>query len=214
MSKKDQQLQYLLSQKVVAVVRLEKADSLLQAAQALSAGGVKVIEFTMTTPGALDIVATAARELGPEVLLGAGTVLDPETARSAILAGAQFIVAPTLNPEVITLCHRYNVLVIPGALTPTEILAAWEAGADLVKVFPAAAVGPRYLRDVLAPLPYLRLLPTGGVTLENVGDFLRAGAAAVGIGGNLVDPQLVSAGKFAVLTERARQFVQAVNQAR
>jgi 2-dehydro-3-deoxyphosphogluconate aldolase/(4S)-4-hydroxy-2-oxoglutarate aldolase len=199
---------------VVAIVRMDDAAGLGQVARAIKDGGVDVIEFTMTTPGALDIIAKCTAEFGDSVLLGAGTVLDPETARAAILAGARFLVAPTFSAAVIDLAHRYEVAAMPGVLTPTEMLAAWEAGADLLKVFPATAMGPQYFRDVLAPLPYLRMVPTGGVSLENTGDFIKAGAVAVAVGSNLVDRKAVKDGKWDVLTATARKFVEAVKSAR
>ncbi len=204
----------IMSCGVVAIVRMDDAAGLGQVAHAIKAGGVDVIEFTMTTPGALDIIAKASAEFGDSVLLGAGTVLDPETARAAILAGARFLVAPTLNLKVIELAHRYDVAVLPGTFTPTELLTAWEAGADLLKVFPATALGPQYFKDVLAPLPYLRMVPTGGVSLENCADFIKAGAVAVAVGSNLVDRKAVKEGRWADLTATAQKFVAAVRSAR
>jgi len=180
----------------------------------VSEGGVKVIEFTLTTPRALDLIEQTSRELGDAVLLGAGTVLDPETARAAILAGAEFIVAPTLNLKVIEMCRRYGKVVIPGAYTPTEMLAAWEAGADFVKIFPADIGGPAYLKAVGAPLPQIKLIPVGGVTLENTGEFIKAGAVAVGVGSSLVEKRAIAEGRLDKLTENARLFVQAVEKAR
>ncbi len=199
---------------VVAVVRLQSSERLLQVAEAIAAGGVSTIEFTMTTPGAIATLERASAAMGDRVVLGAGTVLDGATARAAILAGARFIVAPTLSRETIETCHRYDVAVIPGAYTPTEILTAWEWGADLVKVFPATGLGPRYFRDVLAPLPQVRLVPTGGVDVDTAGAFIAAGAAAVGTGSSLVDPRAVAAEDFDALTERARSFRAAVDAAR
>ncbi len=199
---------------VVAIIRLERADHLLSVARAIRAGGVTAIEFTMTTPGALDVLARAARELGDEVLLGAGTVLDPETARACILAGAQFIVAPTLNPRMVELCRRYSVVSMPGAFTPTEILTAWELGADVGKVFPAGVLGPRYLRDVLAPLPQVRLLPTGGVDESSAAEYVLAGAFALGVGGGLVDRRAIEAGDWEALTAAARRLSAAVRAGR
>jgi 2-dehydro-3-deoxyphosphogluconate aldolase / (4S)-4-hydroxy-2-oxoglutarate aldolase len=204
----------ILESGVVAVVRLPTADRLLQVAQAIHAGGVVAIEFTMTTPGAMETLARASESMPADVVLGAGTVLDGATARAAILAGARFIVAPTTSRETIETCHRYDAVVIPGAYTPTEILAAWEWGADLVKVFPATSLGPRYFKDVLAPLPQVRLVPTGGVDLETAGAFIAAGAAAIAVGSNLVDPKGVASGDFSLLTERARAFRAAVDAAR
>jgi 2-dehydro-3-deoxyphosphogluconate aldolase / (4S)-4-hydroxy-2-oxoglutarate aldolase len=207
-------VQRIMSCGVVAIVRMDDAAGLGQVARAIKEGGVDVIEFTMTTPGALDIIAKSAAEFGSSVLLGAGTVLDTETARAAILAGARFLVAPTLNLDVIDLAHRYDVATLPGVFTPTEMLTAWEAGADLLKVFPATALGPQYFKDVLAPLPYLRMVPTGGVSLENCADFIKAGAVAVAVGSNLVDKKAVKEGRWADLTATARQFVDAVQAAR
>ena len=199
---------------VVAVLRADSPDALVHVAQAIGRGGVGAVEITMTTPGALDVIGECVGRLGDELLLGAGSVLDPETARAAILAGAEYIVTPTLNPEVITLCRRYDKIVIPGALTPTEILTAWESGADIVKVFPATVVGPRYFKDVKAPLPQVDLMPTGGVDLDNAGDFIRAGACAVAVGSNLVDRAAMAAGEWHVLTDTARKYVDAVRTAR
>ena len=199
---------------VVAVLRADSSDALVQVAQAIGRGGIGAVEITLTTPGALNAIGECANRLGDEILLGAGTVLDPETARAAILAGAEYIVTPTLNPDVITLCRRYDKVIIPGALTPTEILTAWECGADIVKVFPATAVGPRYFKDVKAPLPQVDLMPTGGVDLDNAGDFIRAGACAVAVGGNLVDKAAVAAGEWHVLTDTARKYVDTVRSAR
>lgn len=199
---------------LVAIVRLDREAPLMAVAEALGAGGIDVIEVTMTTPGALDALREASASLRDRALLGAGTVLDSQTARAAILAGARFIVSPTLSGSVIKTCRRYSVVSIPGAYSPTEILAAWELGADLVKVFPAGGLGPQYIKDVLAPLPQVRLVPTGGVDLGNIRAFLEAGAAAVAVGGNLVSKSVVARGDFAALTETARQFRMAVDKAR
>lgn len=207
-------LRRILDSGVVAVVRLPSGEQLLDVAAAIEAGGLGVIEFTMTTPGATEAIAAASAAMGDRVVIGAGTVLDGATARMAINAGARFIVAPTLSRETIEVCHRYGAVVIPGAYTPTEILTAWEWGADLVKVFPAASLGPRYFKDVLAPLPQVRLVPTGGVDLETAGSFIAAGAVAVAVGSNLVDPKLVAAGDFDTITERARAFRAVVDAAR
>ncbi|MDD9948551.1 MAG: bifunctional 4-hydroxy-2-oxoglutarate aldolase/2-dehydro-3-deoxy-phosphogluconate aldolase [candidate division Zixibacteria bacterium] len=214
MSSRSENLASIKACGVVAVLRADRPDALVQVAQAIGRGGIGAVEITMTTPGALDVIGECANRLGDEILLGAGTVLDPETARAAILAGAEYIVTPTLNPDVITLCRRYDKVIIPGALTPTEILTAWECGADIVKVFPATAVGPRYFKDVKAPLPQIDLIPTGGVDLDNAGDFIRAGACAVAVGGNLVDKTAVAAGEWQVLTDTARKYVETVRDAR
>jgi 2-dehydro-3-deoxyphosphogluconate aldolase/(4S)-4-hydroxy-2-oxoglutarate aldolase len=199
---------------VIAIMRAKSSDQLLAAADAIKAGGVQVIEVTMTTPGALDVIRQATERYGTNVLFGVGSVLDPESARAAILAGAQFVVSPTLNLKTIELCHRYSVPVVPGAYTPTEILTAWEAGADMVKVFPANVGGPAYLKAVKAPLPQIKLVPVGGVNLDNTAEFIRAGADAVGIGSALVSQKLLEAGDFATLTERARRLCQEVAKGR
>lgn len=213
--RKEEILRRIIDCGITAVVRLESSEQLGQVARAIKAGGIDVIEFTMTTPNALAIIEETAQEFGEEVLLGAGTVLDAETARAAILAGAEFIVSPTLSRATIEMSHRYGKVVIPGTMTPTEILTAWEWGADLVKVFPAERLGgPRYIRDILGPLPQVKLVPTGGVDLSNVADFIRAGAAAVAAGTSLVSKKAVAEGDFATLTETARKFVEAVREAR
>lgn len=199
---------------VVAIMRANRSDHLLAAAEAVLAGGVRVIEVTMTTPGALVVIAEAVAKFGDEVSFGAGTVLDQETARAAILAGAQFVVAPTVDVATIALCRRYNVPVMPGAYTATEILTAWQAGASYVKVFPAAAGGPAMIKALRAPLPMVRLCAVGGVTLDNTADFIRAGAEIVGIGGELINNQLLADGDFAGITERARRFREEVDRGR
>jgi 2-dehydro-3-deoxyphosphogluconate aldolase/(4S)-4-hydroxy-2-oxoglutarate aldolase len=199
---------------VVAIIRANSSNSLLSAAEAIRDGGMTVIEVTMTTPGALDLVREATTRLGKEIIFGAGTILDPETARLAILAGAQFIVAPTLNLDTIALCKRYSIPVMPGAYTPTEIMTAWEAGADMVKVFPADTLGAKFIKAVKAPLPQVKLFPTGGVNVDNIGDFLRAGASAVGVGGELISQQLLDDKDFEALTERAIHFREAVDRVR
>ena len=211
---KEKDLERIVSSGVVAVIRIEDAAKLIKVAEALKVGEVEAIEFTMTTPGAVEMIAQAVHRFGDEVLMGAGTVLDAETARAAILAGVKFVVGPNLDLKVIELCRRYSVIVVPGCLTPTEILSAWEAGADLVKVFPASVMGPGYLKAILGPLPQVRLLPTGGIDLENARAFIKAGAVAIGVGGSLVDKKAVAVGDFASLTEMARKFVGAIREAR
>jgi 2-dehydro-3-deoxyphosphogluconate aldolase/(4S)-4-hydroxy-2-oxoglutarate aldolase len=199
---------------VIAIMRAKSSDQLLAAADAIKAGGVQVIEVTMTTPGALDVIRQATERYGADVLFGVGSVLDPESARAAILSGAQFVVSPTLNLKTIELCHRYSIPVVPGAYTPTEILTAWEAGADMVKVFPASVGGPAYFKAVKAPLPQVKLVPVGGVDLDTTANFIRAGADAVGVGSALVSQKLLEAGDFAALTERARRLCQEVAKGR
>jgi 2-dehydro-3-deoxyphosphogluconate aldolase / (4S)-4-hydroxy-2-oxoglutarate aldolase len=209
-----QQLQRVLDAGIVAVVRAPDPAGLVEVIRALAAGGVAVAEVTLTVPNALDVVREAKAALGDSVLLGAGTVLDVETCRAALLAGAEFIVSPTVNLDVIRLCRRYDKLVMPGAFTPTEILAAWEAGADVVKVFPAEVVGPAFFKALRGPLPQVRLMPTGGVDLTTAADFLKAGACCLGIGSQLVDPKLVAARAFDRLRDLAAQYVEVVRRAR
>jgi len=199
---------------VVAVIRVDSSDELLNIAKALKDGGVIGIELTMTTSGALNILPEIKKQMGKEIVLGVGTVLDPETARMAILAGADFIVSPVLKPEIIKICHSYDKVVIPGAYTPTEILRAWEEGADVVKLFPAESLGPSYIKAIHGPMPYIRISPTGGVSLENVGEFIKAGACFVGVGGNLVDKKAVKEQKFEIITQTAKAFVEEVKKAR
>jgi len=214
MDDKERNLQDIIDCGVVAIVRVGSAQEVVEVCGAIAKGGVKPIEVTMTVPGAIDAIKEFKSAMKGEVLVGAGTVLDPETARAVILAGAEFVVSPNLNLKVIEVCHRYGKVVIPGTLTPTEILTAWEAGADIVKVFPAGAVGPRYLRDIKGPFPQIRLTPTGGVNLENTPDFIRAGAVAVSVGTSLVDRKAVSERRYDIITENARKFVEAVRLAR
>lgn len=199
---------------IVAILRAPSGELLADVAEALLAGGVDVLEVTFTVPKAHQVIERVADRLGERVLLGAGTVLDTETARIALLSGAQFIVAPTVNLEVIRLCRRYDKLVMPGALTPTEILTAWEAGADLVKVFPSDITGPQYLKILRGPLPQVRLLPTGGVTLQTAGDFLKAGAFALGAGSALVEQAALAARDLQRIESQARQFVEAIRRTR
>ncbi len=214
MDNKEKNLQDIVNCGVVAVIRVASAQEAVAVSGAIAKGGVKPIEITMTVPGAIDAIKELKSAMEDKVLLGAGTVLDPETARAVILAGAEFVVCPTLNLEVIEICRRYSKIVIPGAFTPTEILTAWEAGADIVKVFPATVGGPRYLRDIRGPLPQIRLVPTGGVNVENTPDFIRAGAVAVAAGTSLVDKKAVSEKKYDIITENAKKFVEAVKLAR
>src|SRR5437588_11797511 len=211
---KEHDLQRVLDCGIVAVVRSPDSDQLVEATRALADGGVTVVEITMTVPFALDVLRQVRKALGDRVLLGAGTVLDPETARAVLLAGAEYVVAPTVNLDVIRLCRRYDKLVMPGAFTPTEILTAWEAGADIVKVFPAEVVGPAYFKALRGPLPQIRLMPTGGVDLTTAAAFLKAGACCLGIGSQLVEPTAVAAGNFDRLRDLARQYVAIVQKTR
>jgi 2-dehydro-3-deoxyphosphogluconate aldolase/(4S)-4-hydroxy-2-oxoglutarate aldolase len=209
-----QPLQRVLTSGIVAIIRAPDGSLLVDVAEALVAGGVDVLEVTFTVPQAHRVLEQVAARLGDRVLLGAGTVLDTETARIALLAGAQFIVSPVVNTEVIQLCRRYDKLVMPGALTPTEILTAWQAGADIVKVFPSDITGPAYLKAVHGPLPQIRLMPTGGVNLQTAADFLKAGACALGIGSSLVEPAAVAAGDFERIRTLAAQYVKIVRETR
>jgi len=211
---REQLLRRVLDCGIVAVVRFADPEPLAHVVKALADGGVTVAEVTFTVPNVLHVLRAAKRALGDRVLLGAGTVLDPESARAAILAGAEFIVAPTLNLDVVKLCRRYDKLVMPGAFTPTEVLTAWEAGADVVKIFPADVVGPAFFKALRGPLPQVKLMPTGGVDLTTAAEFLKAGAACLGVGGQLVEPKAVAAGDFARITQLARQYAEIVRQHR
>ena len=200
---------------LVPIVRATSTEEALKIVEAIRASGITTVEITMTVPGAIRVLETLSSQLEGKVLLGAGTVLDPETARLAILAGAEFLISPTLNPKVIEMTRRYGKVSIPAGLTPTEILAAWEAGADFVKVFPCGSMGGAdYIKAVKAPLPQVEMIPTGGVTLDTAADFLRAGAAAIAVGGEIVDKKAVAAKKWDVITENARKFIDLVSRTR
>jgi 2-dehydro-3-deoxyphosphogluconate aldolase/(4S)-4-hydroxy-2-oxoglutarate aldolase len=199
---------------VIAIMRANSSEQLIAAAGAIKKGGVRVIEVTMTTPGALDVVKEATRRYSQELLFGAGTVLDAETARAAILAGAGFVVSPTLNTEMIAMCNRYSIPVAPGCYTPTEMLTAWEAGVDLIKLFPANVGGPGLIKAIRAPLPQLNIVPVGGVNLNTAAEFIRQGAYALGIGGSLVTQKLLDSGNMAELTRRAEAFIAEVKKGR
>jgi len=200
---------------VIPVVRATSADEAMRAIDAIREGGISVLEITMTVPGAVKLIEEVVKRYGKDALVGAGTVLDPETATACISSGAQFVVSPALNLETIACCRERDIAVMPGALTPTEVVHAWKAGADFVKVFPAGAVGgPSYLKALKAPLPQIELVPTGGVSLTTARDFIRAGAAALGVGTDLVDINAIREGQSAVITERAKQFIEIVREAR
>jgi 2-dehydro-3-deoxyphosphogluconate aldolase/(4S)-4-hydroxy-2-oxoglutarate aldolase len=199
---------------IVAIIRATSREQLVSVAEALYDGGIDVIEVTLTVPGALDVIAAVRKRLGDKVLLGAGTVLDPESARVALFAGAEFLVSPTVNLDVIRMCRRYDKLMMCGAYTPTEILTAWEAGSDIVKVFPAEIGGPAYLKAIQGPLPQVRLMPTGGVNLETLPKFIEAGACAVGLGSQLVEKSAVEQGNFARIRDLAQQYVALLAQVR
>jgi 2-dehydro-3-deoxyphosphogluconate aldolase/(4S)-4-hydroxy-2-oxoglutarate aldolase len=200
---------------LVPVVRAESADEAMKVTDAIRDGGCPVLEITMTVPGALRAMEEVARRYGAEVVVGAGTVLDPETARACILAGAQFVVTPALNVETIAVCRRYSVAVLPGALTPTEVVTAWTAGADVVKVFPCGALGgASYIKSLKAPLPQVELIPTGGVSVKTAADFIKAGSLALGVGADLVDTKAIREGNAKLVADKAREYVRIVKEAR
>jgi 2-dehydro-3-deoxyphosphogluconate aldolase/(4S)-4-hydroxy-2-oxoglutarate aldolase len=211
---REQTLKRILDGGIVAVVRSESSESLVKVVQALAEGGVTAAEITFTVPDAIEVIRRVRKEVGDSVVLGAGTVLDPETARAALLAGAEYIVAPTVNVDVIRLCRRYDKVIMPGAFTPTEVVAAWEAGADVVKVFPADIGGPPFLKALRGPLPQVRLMPTGGVDLTTAEAFLKAGACCLGVGGALVDPKAIAGGQFERIRDLAGQYATLVRQFR
>ena len=211
---KEDDLRRLLDGGIVAIIRATDSSQCIDITEALLAGGVEAIEVTFTVPQAHRVIEQVAAKLGNRVLLGAGTVLDPETCRIALLAGAAFIVSPIVNLDVIAMCRRYDKLVMPGALTPTEIVTAWQAGGDIIKVFPCDAMGPGYLKAVRAPLPQIRLLPTGGVNLDTATTFLEAGACALGLGGQLVEASAVAKKDYARIQSLASQYVKIVKDAR
>ena len=200
---------------IIPVVRAQSPDEAMKAIDAIHEGGISILEITMTVPGAVGVIEEVSKRYGNEVLVGAGTVLDGETARDCISAGARFIVSPSLNFKTIDVCRHIDIAVMPGALTPTEVVQAWSAGADFVKVFPAGAVGgASYIKSLKAPLPQIELIPTGGVSLKTAADFIKAGASALGVGADLVDLKAIREGQSQLITERAREFVRIVQDAR
>lgn len=203
-------LQRVLDTRLVAIIRAPTGDQLVDVAKAIFAGGIDVIEVTFTVPGAVDVIKQIRAELGDLILLGAGSVLDTETTRAALLAGAEFIVSPVVKPDVIQMCNRYSAVCMPGAFTPTEVLTAWEAGADIVKVFPGNIGGPSYLKAIHGPLPHVKLMPTGGVNLDTLPDFMNAGACAVGLGSSLVEKSAIDSGDMQRITDRAAEYVKAM----
>jgi 2-dehydro-3-deoxyphosphogluconate aldolase / (4S)-4-hydroxy-2-oxoglutarate aldolase len=211
---REEALNSIIEVGVVAIVRLNSSTQLVKTAEAIQAGGIRAIEFTMTTPRALETLEEAAKQMDKNTIIGAGTVLDAETARAAILAGAKFIVAPNLNLDVIAMAHRYSVAVIPGAFSPTEIVMAWENGADIVKIFPASIGGAELIKALRGPFPQIKMIPTGGVDLNTAAAFIKAGSTAIAVGGNLVNNELVQRGEFDRITQLAKQYVDLVFQAR
>ncbi len=215
MADRHQTLQALKDTGVVAVIRADKAEDLVDVGRALRQGGVQFIEITMTVPGALAVIERATAALQhDDVYIGAGTVLDSETARLAILAGANYVVSPVFRPDVVATCSRYSVAVMPGALTPTEVLNAWEAGADVVKIFPAGVGGPQFFKDLKGPFPHIEIMPTGAVNRETAPAFIKAGACAVGVGGELAGKPLIAARDFATITRNAADFLAIVQAAK
>lgn len=208
-------LNYMTQHGIIAVVRADSADGLTRIVEAIMEGGVHCIEVTMTTPGALQCIETATRHLaGADVSIGVGSVLDAETVRLAVLAGAQYVASPITSKEVIDMAHRYGKPVMPGAFTPTEIYNAWLMGGDVIKVFPASCGGLEYIKAVRAPLPQIPLIPTGGVDLDNLADFIKAGVALIGAGGNLASKKLIEAKDYKGLTENARRYAEAFKAAK
>ncbi|MCR4425799.1 MAG: bifunctional 4-hydroxy-2-oxoglutarate aldolase/2-dehydro-3-deoxy-phosphogluconate aldolase [Firmicutes bacterium] len=214
LTQKERNLEVLVETGVVAVIRAQSSGELLDVVRAIEAGGVRAIEITMTTPNAIDVIKDVSRELGSKVVVGVGTVLDAETARMAILAGAEFVVSPVFKQEIISMAKRYSKIVIPGGFTPTEILAAWEAGADVVKVFPATKLGPEFFKDMKGPFPQILLTPTGGVDLSTAGAFIKAGASFLGVGTALTDKKMIAEKRWDDLAAHARKFIDEVARAR
>jgi 2-dehydro-3-deoxyphosphogluconate aldolase/(4S)-4-hydroxy-2-oxoglutarate aldolase len=213
--KKQEVIDRILEEGVVPVLRAESHEIALQAVEALRAGGIGVLEITMTVPGAVELIARLSGEIGEECLIGAGTVLNEKSAAACVTAGARFIVSPAVNVDTIEFCNSRDIPVLPGAFTPTEVVTAWSAGADMVKLFPAGAGGgPGYLKSLRAPFPDVQFVPTGGISLQNAADYIRAGAVAIGVGADLVDTKAICAGNAQVVTEQARRYLAAVSSAR
>jgi 2-dehydro-3-deoxyphosphogluconate aldolase/(4S)-4-hydroxy-2-oxoglutarate aldolase len=214
MSQREEILNRILDKKAIAVIRMADAAKLIQVVEAILEGGVECVEITMTVPDAIQVIDKVNAAIGDQALIGAGTVTDQITALQTIQAGAQFVVGPIFKPEVVQTVHDRDCVAIPGAFSPGEIVAAWDAGADVVKIFPATVLGPKYIKDIRGPLPHIRLCPTGGVTVDNAGEWIKAGAACVGIGSDLLDKQAIAENRFEVLTERARRMVAGIASAK
>jgi 2-dehydro-3-deoxyphosphogluconate aldolase/(4S)-4-hydroxy-2-oxoglutarate aldolase len=208
-------LSFITEVGIVPVIRTTSAESAVKAVEAIYKGGVRAAEITMTVPGAIRALEKVADQFGDKIVLGAGTVLDPETARACMLAGAEFFVTPALNLKTIEMARRYSKVICPGALTPTEVITAWDAGADVVKIFPCGNVGgAKYIKALKGPFPQVEMIPTGGVNLETAGDFLKAGACAVAVGGELVDAKSIKEGRYDAIEQKARQYLEAIAKAR
>lgn len=213
--KKETVLSFIRDVGIVPVVRTNSAESAVRSIEAIYRGGIRAAEITMTVPGAIKALEKVADQFGDKIVLGAGTVLDPETARVCMLAGAEFFVTPALRVSTIEMAKRYSKVICPGALTPTEVMTAWDAGADIVKIFPCGNVGgPKYIKALKAPFPHIEMIPTGGVNLETAGEFLKAGACAVAVGGELVDAKTIAEGKFEVFEERAKKYLEVIARTR
>jgi len=212
---REQILSFITEIGIVPVVRTSSAEGAIKSIDAIYRGGIRAAEITMTVPGAIRALEKVADQFGDKIVLGAGTVLDPETARACMLAGAEFFVTPTLKTSTIEIVRRYSKVICPGALTPTEVVTAWEAGADIVKIFPCGNVGgPKYIKALRGPFPHIEMIPIGGVNLETAGEFLKAGACAVAVGSELVDAKTVREGRFEVIEERARQYLAVIARTR
>ena len=209
---KNETLNVIFDSKVIAIIRMEDYRKIIKVTEALMGGGVRCLEITLTVPNALDIIKEVSQNISPDFIIGAGTVLDPETARLAIIAGAQFIVSPSTNLEVIKICKRYSKVIIPGAFTPSEILKSWENGADIVKVFPANFFGPEYFKILKGPYPHINLMPAGRVCIDNAVDFIKSGACAVSIGGELLDKKAIAEDNFDVVTKNAKILMKNINE--
>ena len=211
---KEEILRKLYELGVVGVFRVDTPENCFKAMDALMAGGLNALEITTSTPNAIEVIAEARKKYGDKAILGIGTVTDAETAEKAIMSGAQFVVGPSLHREIIDVCKKYDVISCPGTFTPTEIVQAWKWGADLIKIFPISVVGPAYLKAIRDPMPHLKLVPTGGIDASNAGDYIRAGAYCLGVGGKLVSKKAIAEGRFDLLTEAARELLNAVKDAR
>lgn len=211
---KSEILRALLESSVAAVIRLNDPNKTRQVIEALHLGGINCIEITMTVPGAVELISDFSKTMPKDIIIGAGTVTSDSVAKTVIEAGAQFVVSPILNLNIINTCKKFNIVSIPGCFTPTEIFTAWEAGADIIKVFPARSLGTRFLKDVAGPFPDIKLMPTGGVTIENVGEWISAGAVGVGIGSELLDKTAIAEGRYEILTERAKTLVKNIKLAK
>lgn len=200
----------IIELKAVAVIRMQDPSKLIKVAEAIHDGGVKAIEITMTVPEAINIIALAAKEIGNKVLIGVGSILNPEMAQKAIDAGAQYVVSPIFKKEIIEVSHKNEIPALPGAFTPTEVQTAYEAGADIIKLFPADVLGMAFIKGIKAPMPHLKVMPTGGVSLTNAGEWIKAGASAVGVGSALIDKQAIENKNYSILTENAKIIIESI----